>query len=140
MDDILFYENDDQYNLVDNEGNQDDSVEIYQESLVKEVKENAKQDHKSDISIFDNDDINSLSSPEVVSIDSIIPEGTVINHNYTILVSGDEVSDNTISDNIICKPLNQYTTQEGLTLLSCFMFLVFGFVVIVRKGVIPWNW
>lgn len=139
MDDILFYENDNQYNVVDSEVDQDDSVEIYKNNLGEEIGEDDEQIYKPGLSVSDNFLANDHISSEAVSVDNIIPEGTVINNDYTIIVSGNEVSDNVVSYNVINKPLNEYTTQEGLTLLSCFMMFVFGFVLIVRKGVIPWN-
>lgn len=64
----------------------------------------------------------------------------------TIILSS--VSDNTVSnnnnesivsDNIINKPINEYTVGQSLGFIGILMGLIVGFVIIINKGVFRWN-
>lgn len=139
MDDILLFQENDEVNIVSGEADQDESIELSRNNLSEVIIEDGMEDNKSDFFVSDNYVPDDVYSSEIVSVNSLIPEGSVINNNYSIYVSGNEVSENVVSYNVINKPLNEYTTQEGLTLLSLFMLFAFGFVLVVRKGVVPWN-
>ena len=64
----------------------------------------------------------------------------------TIILSS--VSDNTVSnnnnesivsDNIINKPINEYSVGQSLGFIGILMALIVGFVIIINKGVFRWN-
>lgn len=64
----------------------------------------------------------------------------------TIILSS--VSDNTlsnnnteylVSDNIINKPIGEYTVGQSLGFIGILMALIVGFVIIINKGVFRWN-
>lgn len=137
MDDILFYEDGNQFNVVDSQIDSVDSVDVYEEE--EEISENELQQYKSDVFVLGNDVVDYLNSSEVVSVDSIIPEGTIINNNYSVYVSGNEVSENIVSYNIIDKPLSEYTVQESLSFFGIVLALGVGLVILINKGVFRWN-
>lgn len=54
----------------------------------------------------------------------------------------ERISDNQIvavSENIINKPLNEYTVSESLQLYIFISIFVAGFIVLVRRAVIKWS-
>lgn len=137
MDDILFYQDDNQFDVVDSQIDSVNAVDVYEEE--EEISENELQQDKSNFFVFGNDVIDNIDSPEVVSVDSIIPEGTVINNNYSVYVSGNEVSENIVSYNIMDKPLSEYTVQESLSFFGIVLALGVGLVILINKGVFRWN-
>lgn len=137
MDDILYDQDVNQYNMVDNQVDSFDSVDVYE--VEEEISENELQQDKPDVFVPSNYVVDDLNSSEVVSIDSIIPEGTVINNHYSVYVSGNEVSANTVSYNIMDKPISEYTVQESLSFFSIVLALGVGLVILINKGVFRWN-
>lgn len=103
---------------------------------------------ESDINVSDRKSYNFISSgvssdnvsdDQVVSINSIIPEGTVINNYYSVYVSGNEVSSNVVSSDIMSKPISEYSVQESLSFFSICFALCVGLVILIKKGVFRWN-
>lgn len=66
--------------------------------------------------------------------DSIVSGNNV--YNYNIYCS---VSDDSLSYNIINKPISEYNTQEGLLFMLLVGFMGAGLVHLIRKAVIRWN-
>ena len=60
---------------------------------------------------------------------SCVSDNTVSNNNNESLVS----------DNIINKPINEYSVGQSLGFIGILMALIVGFVIIINKGVFKWN-
>ncbi len=137
MEDILYYQDANQYNEVDSQIDSIESGAVYEEE--EEISENELQVNQSDVFIPSDNVVDDLNSTEVVSVNSIIPEGTVINNHYSVYVSGNEVSANVVSSNIMDKPISEYTVQESLSFFSIVFALGVGLVILINKGVFRWN-
>lgn len=68
-------------------------------------------------------------SDNIVSISDDIGNG---NYNQTVSV-------NTVSDNIMNKPLNKYNTQESISLFILLALIVGGLIYLIRKGLPSWH-
>ncbi len=132
MDDILI---DSEYVQVEESLQNDDSYIPVEE----EVTNYGSSNSFSVVSVSDNDAIDDISDTETVSINSVIPENTVINNTYNLYVSSNDVSYNAVSSSIIDKPLSDYTVQESLSFFSITLFLVVGLIIVIHKGVFRWN-
>lgn len=137
MDDILFYEDINQYNMENDQVDQVDSMDVYE--VEEEISENELYEDKSDFFVSGDNVIDGFNCSEVVSVDSLIPKGSVINNYYSVYVSGNEVSENILSSNIMDKPLSEYSIQESLTFFSIVLALGVGLIIFINKGVFRWN-
>lgn len=95
-------------------------------------------------------ELGSVSENEVISDNEIMGDKSeffiyggddIVNYYNTYFsVSGNEViSENIVSDNIIYKPLNDYTVQESLTAYSIVLMIGVGIYLIIRRSIYKWK-
>lgn len=103
----------------------------------KEEDEELKEDIEKDIK----------EEPKVVIKESEVKNDTGNNSEIEIFdildsIRSGNVSDNqavVISDNIIDKPINEYTTLEGYSFLIFISMFIVGVVYLIRKGIPEWK-
>lgn len=142
MDDILMIN--ENIDFVEPETGPVESVPVPSETIdtVSDEKgdiENGNVQNQSDVVVPVSDVIDDSNSIESVSVNnSPLPISTISGNNinnYNIYT----VSDNSVSWNIINKPLNEYTVSESISTLIFLELLVGGIIYLIRKGIPQWH-
>ena len=120
--------------LFENTIEEGDSIGVNEEEVVQEVVEQLLTVSENEVS--ENEIVGDQSSIFVYGGDDIVNY-----YNTYISVSGNTtLSENeTMSENIITKPLNDYTVQEQLSVYGLLMFIGIGFYLIIRRSVFKWQ-
>ena len=120
--------------LYENTIEEGDSIGVNEEEVVQEVVEQLLTVSENEVS--ENEILGDQSNIFVYGGDDIVNY-----YNTYISVSGNTtVSENeTMSENIITKPLNDYTVQEQLSVYGLLMFIGIGFYLIIRRSVFKWQ-
>ena len=120
--------------LYENTIEEGDTICVNEEEIVQEVVEQLLTVSENEVSeneiVWDQSDIFVYGGDDIVNY-----------YNTYISVSGNTtVSENeTMSENIITKPLNDYTVQEQLSVYGLLMFIGIGFYLIIRRSVFKWQ-
>ena len=120
--------------LYENTIEEGDTIGVNEEEIVQEVVEQLLTVSENEVSeneiVWDQSDIFVYGGDDIVNY-----------YNTYISVSGNTtVSENeTMSENIITKPLNDYTVQEQLSVYGLLMFIGIGFYLIIRRSVFKWQ-
>lgn len=119
--------------LYENTIEEGDSLGVDEESTINEVVEQL-------LSVSENEVISDGEMGDQSSIFVYGGDDIVNYYNTYISMSGNEIiSENTVSESIINKPLNEYTVQEQLTAYGLFICLCIGFYLIIRRAVFKWQ-
>lgn len=102
-------------------GNEIEQIEQLLENIVSEneIGEEKTDEDKPNIFVFYRDVTNNYYNNQTEYIET--------------------VSGNTVSDNILSKQFEDYTTGEGLLFILVVGLLFGGFVYLIRKAVYRWN-
>ena len=121
---------------------------------------NVRSDHDSDVVNYQTIEDDTISENKVIDEDQILSVLNEINEKIGVLENDDRdsepvqvvissdnfrdnnVSDNqitSVSDNIISKPLNEYTVSESLLSLLVVSVFVAGLAYVIKRSVFRWN-
>ena len=145
VDDVFITESD----ILDYVDNYSDSGDKEPEAIKEEdediVIEEEKEEEEKEL-IKDNSGDNK-EDPETVIKESEVKNDTGNNTEVEIFdildsIRSGNVSDNqavVVSDNIIDKPINDYTTIESYSFLIFISMFIVGVVYLIRKGIPKWK-
>lgn len=146
MDEILIFD-DVIEEVEDNESEYEDSNSYYNDffdsdneydndaELVREESDVNVSDGEPNNSVYSGLSSDNVSYDQVVSMNFVpvpISGDNVINNYY-------EVSDNTLSYNLMNKPINEYNVVEGLSLMQFLLFCSVGLVLLIRRCIYQWK-
>lgn len=146
MDEILVFD-DVIEEVEDNESEYEDSNTYYSDffdsdnendndaELVREESDVNVSDSESYGFVYSGLSSDNVSYDKVVSMNFVpvpVSGDTVINNFY-------EVSDNTLSYNLMNKPINEYNVVEGLSLMQFLLFCSVGLVLLIRRCIYQWK-
>ena len=119
-------------------------IEEQKTDYLDEVGEEIKTDEglfesESDFSILSSNDINNVSSDQIVNLEEPIQNLSENKINYITYNYFYTVSEDSLSNNLINKQLSEYNTSESLAVLLLLMFLGIGFYLLIRRAVFKWR-
>ena len=124
-----------------------EDILTYQEEVVNSVEDPIQEEVIVNYNVIQEEEPDNIIKGEYednesgIPSDSSISGNNVINNNYNTenVYMITTVSENTVLDNLIDKPLKDYNTQEGLLFMLFVGFMCVGVVHIIRKGIFRWN-
>ena len=106
-----------------------EEVKEEDEELKEDIEEDIKEDQETVIKESEvKNDTGNNTETEILDILDSIRTGNVSNNQAVV-----------VSDNIIDKPINEYTTIESYSFLIFISIFIAGVVYLIRKGIPRWR-